>query len=133
MKNSTFNDGFTMGGTYWRVVSVPPDSKELIDRTGTKTVATTDPNTHTVCIADNLEGDFLLRVLIHELGHCAMVSYDLIADIRRMVVPDYWIEAEEWVCNILADYGMKVFLTAFRVLGYDAWRVVPHELERIAA
>lgn len=127
------NNNFVMGGLLWHIVTVPPDSPELIDRTGIKTVATTDPLTHTVCISNQLKGDFLARVLIHELGHCALISFNLLSDIRRMVKPECWIEAEEWVCNFIADYGLTIFQAAFNVLGYNAWQIVPSEIERLVA
>lgn len=124
---------FIMGDILWRVVFVSPDSQELVDRTGHHTVATTDPSSHRVCLSNELRGSFLLRVLVHELGHCAMISYELISEIHRMVLPEHWIEAEEWCCNLLADYGLKVFSIAFETLGYDAWQAIPKELEKLVA
>ena len=50
--------------------------------------------------------------MIHELGHCAIFSFDLLPDIHRMVKEKYWIEAEEWMCNFIADYGMMIFSIA---------------------
>lgn len=121
---------FTMNGRLWTVVFVNPTSSYLIDRTGNYTVATTDPSAHMIYISDDLTGDFLIRVLIHELGHCTMVSYGLIEDIHRMSYPEYWIEIEEWVCNFLADYGFEIFTAAYEVLGDSAITVVPYELEK---
>lgn len=122
-----------MNGDLWHVKFVSPYSDKLVDRTKTLRVATTDPNEHCVYLARNLTGDFLNRVLIHELGHVTMISYDLIRDIHRMVYPEYWIEAEEWVCNIIADYGLKIFRAAYEVLGEQAWIYVPYELSRLVA
>lgn len=126
-------DRFVMNGYLWRVEYIDPYRSELIDRTGQRTVATTDPLRHTVYISNELSGDFLYHVLIHELGHCAMVSFDLFDAIHRMVHPECWIEAEEWVCNFLADYGAMVFSTARQVLGNSALIFVPYELERMIA
>lgn len=112
---------------------VDPSSGWLVDRTGNLTVATTDPHTRCIYLSTDLSGDFLNRVLIHELGHCVMISYDLLDDIHRMIYPEYWIEAEEWVCNFIADYGLKIFSEAYRILGDDAWLVVPYELEKMVA
>ena len=84
----------------------------LMDRTGTFTVATTDPITRTVYLSSDLHDGMLVKVLIHELGHCAMISFNLIEDIHRMVKPEYWFEAEEWLCNFLSDYGFKIFSIA---------------------
>lgn len=121
-----------MNGYLWRVCFVDNDDPMLVDRTGELTVATTDPTTLRVYISNDLDGSFLTRVLIHELGHCAMFSFGLLDDIHRMVQPRYWLEAEEWICNFIADYGMKIFSTAYRVLGDRAIEIIPYEIERIA-
>lgn len=124
---------FTMNGYSWRVCFVDSDDPMLVDRTGELTVATTDPETLRVYISNALDGSFLTRVLVHELGHCAMFSFGLLDDIHRMVHPRYWIEAEEWVCNFIADYGMKIFSVAYSILGERAIEVVPYEVERLVA
>lgn len=122
-----------MNGYSWRVCYVDADDPMLVDRTGRVTVATTDPGTLTVYMLRYLDGAFLSRVLIHELGHCAMFSFGLLDDIHRMVHPQYWLEVEEWVCNFIADYGMMIFDTAYAILGDRAIAVVPYEVERLVA
>ena len=124
---------FSMNGYLWHICYVEPDDPMLVDRTGTLTVATTDPSTLRVYISRELDGSFLTRVLIHELGHCALFSFNLIDDIHRMARPDHWVEAEEWICNFIADYGMKIFSTAYEVLGERAVDIVPYEVERLIA
>ena len=105
----------------------------LYDRTGKLTVATTDPIAHVVYLSNQLRGQFLMRVFIHELGHCVMVSYNLIDQIRKMVKPEYQIEIEEWICNFIVDYGMIIFSIAYSKMGYKAWKVVPPELEKLVS
>ena len=122
-----------MNGYSWRVCFVDSDDPMLVDRTGTLTVGTTDPVTLRVYISRDLDGSMLTRVLIHELGHCTMFSFGLLDDIHKMVHPRYWLEAEEWVCNFVADYGMKIFSIAYNILGDRAIDVVPRELERMVA
>jgi len=100
---------FTMNGIVWNVYFVRYDSPYLVDRTGVRTLATTDPKYYSVYISNKLYGNKLKHVLIHELGHCVLVSYDLIRYIHRMVKPKYWIEAEERICNLIADYGESIF------------------------
>ena len=124
-------NGFVLNGYLWHVAFVAPDSSVLVDRTGEMRVATTDPSTLHVYLSDRLSGDFLIRVLFHELGHCVMFSYNLIADIHRMVKRQYWVEAEEWACNFIADYGLKIFSTAHAVLGDDAWILLPKQLSKL--
>lgn len=45
----------------------------------------------------------------------------------------YWFEAEEWVCNFIADYGESIFGVAYSILGEDAWALIPYELEKLIA
>lgn len=120
---------FEMNGYSWQVIRVTSDDPMLVDRTDSLTVATTDPISRTVYLSHSLQGDFLVRVLIHELGHCALVSFDLIDDIHRMCYPECWIEAEEWACNFIADFGFQIFSSAFRALGWKALDRIPEVLE----
>lgn len=124
---------FTMNGYSWVVKRVSSQSPMLVDRTGKSTLATTDFSSLTVYISNSIRDSFFTHVLIHELGHCALFSYGLIDDIHKVVQPQYWIEAEEWVCNFIADYGLQIFETAYDIAGNDAWLMVPRELDRMIA
>lgn len=124
---------FVMNNRFWRIEYVDPLDPILIDRTDVHTVATTDPSTNRVYLSNDLYGDFLIKVLLHELGHCAMVSYGLIDEIHSMVYPKYWIKAEEWMCNFIADYGFKIFSIAYKTLGDDALWIIPEEFDRLIA
>lgn len=106
-----------MNGILWRVMFVSSYDSELIDRTGEMRVATTDPVTKTIYLSEDLRGDFLSRVLSHELGHVTMISYNMLDDLHRMVHPRYWVEAEEWICNFIADYGQENFFLVSHILG----------------
>ncbi len=126
-------DRFNMNGYSWQIKIVNPHDPKLVDRTNTLRVATTDPSDHCIYLSEELKGDFLKIVLIHELGHCAMISFDLFDQIHKVVYPEYWIEAEEWICNFIADFGMIILNTAHSILGnYDgAWMFVPFEIENM--
>lgn len=121
-----------MNGHNWSVKFVHPQNPKLVDRTNILRVATTDPSDHCVYLSQALQGEFLRHVFVHELGHCTMVSFGLIEEIHRVVYPEYWIEAEEWVCNFIADFGMMIFDTAYSMLGdYNrAFMFVPSEIEK---
>lgn len=116
-------NSFVMNGYFWQVLDVDPASELLVDRTGTLTVATTDPSTLHVYLSRNLYGRMRERVLLHELGHVTMFSFGLLSDLHRMVRPECWIEAEEWVCNFIADYGFRIFEIAGDVLGVEPVRL----------
>lgn len=123
-------DRFTMNGYLWKIRFVEPNDERLVDRTHRRTVATTDPDSLTVCLSTDLRGDFLMTVFIHELGHCALYSFDLLRKIQRMVYPEYWIEMEEFICNFLADFGLQIYRTAYRSMGYNAWKLIPQAFEK---
>ena len=108
---------FYMNGYRWQVIFVDPEDSRLMDRTETQRVATTDPNTLCIYLSDELEEPFLRTVLAHELSHCVMFSYGLLHDIHMMVDPRYWIRAEEWICNFLANYGERIFSLTNEILG----------------
>lgn len=112
---------------------VDPNDPELVDRTGKSCLATTNPVDRCVYLSNEVRGTLFSRVLIHELGHCTMVSYNLLDEIHRMVMPEYWIEAEEYICNIIADYGLQIFDTGCQLFGESALLYVPSALEKFIA
>lgn len=115
-------DTFYINGYPWQLKFVTSSSPMLVDRTGKATLATTDPRTNTVYICSDIPPNILSTVLVHELGHCIMVSYGLFDDIDKFVKPEYQEYAEEWICNFIADYGYEAFTVArpiiFRELEY---------------
>lgn len=124
---------FILNGYEWKIIFVNRRDAMLVDRTGNIRLATTDPTVRTVYLSEDLYGEELITVLIHELAHCTMISFGLLYDIHKMVKPAFWVDAEEWVCNFIADYGLKIFSIAYRVLGENALYVVPKELERLVS
>ena len=125
--------GFMMNGTYWRVLFVLSNSPYLIDRTGEQKLATTDPNTRCVYLSSDLEGEMLNKVLVHEIGHCVIFSYGLLDIIHSMVKPEYWMEAEESVCNFVANYGVLIFSATQDILGNAAPLFIPRTPYPLAA
>lgn len=128
-------DTFLLNGILWRVKVVSPNNKMLIDRTNHKTVATTDPLTRCIYLSEELEGDFRETVLLHELGHVVMFSFNLIDEIHSFVEPDKWIYAEEWMCNFIADYGKRMLSIVKETLDdldeEDMWMSVATALEKV--
>ena len=126
-------NSFLMNGILWQIKFINPDNIMLMDRTGTYSLATTDPDTLTIYISNILYGKKLQKVLIHELAHCAMFSFNLIPEIHKMVKPEYYIEAEEWVCNFISDYGLKVFNIMYSILKENTIYYIPYEIEKFIA
>ena len=124
-------DRFKLGNDIWQIKLVEANDPILIDRTGVLTLGVTDPYSKSVYISNQLSQEMMVRVLIHEIGHCAIVSFNLLPAIHRLAKKRYWVEAEEWVCNFIADYGLAIFKAAYSVLGLSAWVEIPCVMEAI--
>jgi len=112
---------FVINGLDWHIRQVYPNDPHLIDRRHRLTLATTDPMTRTIYISSKLYGNRLKHVFVHELGHVIMLSYNIIIDIHRMVKKEYWVEMEELICNLIADYAEEILDLAFEYVGGDAY------------
>ena len=126
-------DSFFLNGMLWRIRFVNPNSDILIDRTLSKTVAVTDPDTMTIYLSSKLRGEFLTRVVLHELSHAMMYSYHYLDEIHRYCKKRYWIEMEELIANLIADRAYEIFQRAYDIVGDEAIRFVPYGLERSVA
>lgn len=90
---------YIMNGIEWTVRTVNSNSPLLRRSDNTITVGMCDRSTHEICISDKLQGAFLRKVLIHEVCHSAMLSYDI----------NMSIEQEELFCDLVATYGDEIF------------------------
>ena len=126
-------DEFYMNGLHWRIRFVNPNSDILIDRTLSKTVAVTDPDTMTIYLSNKLHGEFLTRVVLHELSHAMMISYGYLKQIHRYCKKRYWVDMEELIANLIADRAYEIFQRAYDIVGDEAIRFVPYGLERSVA
>ena len=86
---------FEINGINWTVVYVDARNRLLTRSDG----AVTDANTKCVYVSNLLYGAFLRKVLLHEVCHATMFSYDI-------HIP---IEQEEFICDFVATYGDSVF------------------------
>lgn len=126
-------DEFYMNGLRWRVRFTYPTDPVLVDRTGTLTIGVTDSATMTIYLSNKLRGEFLTRVVLHELSHAMMISYGYLEQIHRYCKKRYWIEMEELIANLIADRAYEIFRRAYDVVGDEAIRFVPYGLERSVA
>ena len=126
-------NGFYMNGLHWNVRWTNPTDPILIDRTLRKTVAVTDPDTMTIYLSNQLRGSFLTTVVLHELSHAMMYSYQYLDEIHRYCKKRYWIEMEELIANLIADRAYEIFQRAYDVVGDEAIRFVPYMLEQFVA
>ena len=126
-------DEFYMNGLRWKVRFVDSDNDILIDRTLAKTVGVTDPDTMTIYLSNGLRGRFLTTVVLHELSHAMMISYGYLKQIHRYCKKRYWVDMEELIANLIANQAEEIFQRAYDIVGDEAIRFVPYELERLVA
>lgn len=100
---------FNVNGYTWFIRFVNPYSRFLMDNKGRLSLAVTDISDRTIYISDCLHDDELFTVLLHELGHVFIASYHLDRVIHRSTHKMYWVVAEEWLCNYIADYGTAIY------------------------
>lgn len=124
---------FVMNGILWSVRWTDPENPILIDRTNKRTCAVTDPDTKSIYLSEELSGPFLTTVVLHELGHVMLYSYGYLDDIHLMCKRKYWIDMEEFICNLIADRAKEIFDRAYEIVGDEAIHFVPYMLEKFVA
>lgn len=124
---------FVMNGILWSVRWTDPENPILIDRTNKRTCAVTDPDTKSIYLSEELSGPFLTTVVLHELGHVMLYSYGYLDDIHLMCKRKYWIDMEEFICNLIADRAREIFVRSYEIVGDEAIRFVPYMLEQFVA
>ena len=126
-------DEFYMNGLRWRVRFTYPTDPVLVDRTGTLTIGVTDSATMTIYLSNKLRGEFLTRVVLHELSHAMMYSYHYLDEIHRYCKKRHWVDMEELIANLITNQAKEIFQRAYDIVGDDAIRFVPYMLEQFAA
>ena len=126
-------DEFYMNGLRWNVRWTNSADPILVDRTGNLSVAVTDPDTMTIYLSNKLRGEFLTRVVLHELSHAMMISYGYLKQIHRYCKKRHWVDMEELIANLIAQQAKEIFQRAYDIVGDEAIRLVPYELERMVA
>lgn len=94
-----------------------PFDPVLVDRTGELRIATTDPESMTINIANNVQPPLLDMVMLHEMTHAVTVSHGLLRLLRQKVPENLWVLVEEWSAELVEKHGMEVALAASRSLG----------------
>lgn len=88
----------TINNETWAVMAVPPNHPVLYRSDGTLSVATCDDIVKTIYINETLTGNFLKKVLCHEIVHAAMFSYNVNLN----------LDQEELVADLIATYGEEI-------------------------
>lgn len=84
---------FTVNGETWNIKFVDPYDNMLLTPNGRFTVGSTDDVTKTIYLSNELSGDFLKKVLTHEIIHAYIFSYNIYLDIMQ----------EEMICDMIAS------------------------------
>lgn len=88
----------TVNDITWQVIFVNPTNEQLINNQGQYTFGMTDNNIKCVFLSNNLKGDFLYKVLCHELCHVYCFSYGI-----KMSIED-----EERLSQFISEYGKSI-------------------------
>ena len=88
----------TINGEHWRIVMCSIYHPMLIRSDGSVAIGACDDASKTIYLNGNLRGDFLKKVLCHELTHAAMFSYNV----------ELTIEQEELLAELIATYGEEI-------------------------
>lgn len=96
---------FNINGEEWSILAVPSNHYKLYRTDGSLSVAACDDNTKTIYVNNTLRGDFLKKVLCHEITHAAMFSYNVFLT----------IDQEELIADIIATYGNEIIYITNKV------------------
>lgn len=89
---------FSINGELWRVVYVPSNSISLMKPDGTFAVGACDDYTKSIYLNDRLYGDYLKKVLCHEITHAAMFSYNVSLSLPQ----------EELLAELMSTFGEEI-------------------------
>ena len=107
-------------GHVWRVVRVAPDNPFLIDRTGVRRIATTDPTTKTIRISQIIPIPMFDQVYLHEAAHAIMEESGLSELLEQLPDDRQQILAEELLAWFLEHNGIEVIDAVSSSLGRRA-------------
>jgi hypothetical protein len=89
---------FTINKEHWNVKMCSEHHTMLRRSDGSLSVGACDDASKTIYLNGNLRGDFLKKVLCHEITHAAMFSYNV----------ELSVEQEEILAEIIATYGEEI-------------------------
>ena len=85
-----------INGLNWKIVFTENDNDLIVN--SSVRLGVTDRNKLTIYLYDGLKGKLLRKVLIHELTHAWLFSYDYDLD----------VETEEMLCEFLDTYAENI-------------------------
>lgn len=97
---------FEVNGLDWTVVFVPWNDPNLYRDNDTLTVGMCDSKARMVYISDYIEGEFLRKVILHELVHVFVFSFGL---------NKIKLDCEERMADLIATHGADILATAEKI------------------
>lgn len=89
---------FTINKHKWIIKFLNPRDDIFLMDNGEYTVGSCDNYTKTIYLSTSLKGEFLKKVLCHEIVHAAMFSYNI----------ELSFDQEELIANLIATYGEEI-------------------------
>jgi hypothetical protein len=89
---------FIINGEQWQVLFVPENYVALLKPNGDFSVGACDDYTKTIYLSNLLSGDYLKKVLAHEITHAAMFSYNVSLSLAQ----------EELLADLMATFGEEI-------------------------
>lgn len=89
---------FTINGELWHVEIVPPNYHLLQRPSGVFAIGVCDDMSRTIYISNEVQGDYLKKVLSHEITHAAMFAYDVYLT----------HDQEELVASVIDTFGEEI-------------------------
>lgn len=80
-------------------------------------LATTDPITKTIHVSEAVKPPMLDKVMLHEAAHAVTMSYGILDALHAAIPERYWVDAEEWACQLVENFGMEAASAASEALG----------------
>lgn len=104
---------FQVNGIYWEVIFVNSISNDLRKDDGSIALGVCDNNVKCIYISNALKGNLFQRVLIHELTHAWIFSYNFYLT----------FEEEEFICEFVSMYAKDILSKTDNLISECAFRI----------
>lgn len=108
---------FEINGIDWEIEWCSPTDDNLRRSDGSMTVGMTDNRTKCIYLSDRLSGEFLRKVVSHELTHAFCFSYNVLMDIEQEEFMADWISRYGEELVYLLDDIMRSFVKSVKIFG----------------
>ena len=89
---------FIINGEQWRTLFVPSNDVSLLKPNGDFAIGACDDYTKTIYLNNQLYGEYLKKVLCHEITHAAMFSYNISLSLAQ----------EELLAELMSTFGEEI-------------------------